>query len=137
MTDSDAPAPPSAEERGSLATMVTTLFGRWGLEEEQQLALLGLSRRDKKTLEAHRKGEPLPADPETLGRAGALLAIHQLLAAEDPDRPERAALWIVESHPCFTGRRPLDVMVEDGIPGIRAVLGHLRSRDPACAGEHP
>ena len=119
---------PSDEERAQLAYMVLALFRRWGLEESQKLSLLGLSPRNKKRLEAHKKGRPLDPDPETLGRASGLLSIHQHLADRFPgDDDARAYTWVVSQQPAFEERRPLDIMIEEGVPGIRRVLDHLRA----------
>ncbi|MFP4560669.1 MAG: MbcA/ParS/Xre antitoxin family protein [Thiohalorhabdus sp.] len=119
--------PPVSEptERSYLAYNVTTLFKRWGLEDAQQTALLGLPRREKKQLERFRKGAPLPEEPEVLGRASGLLAVNQRLADRFPADDPRVYTWVVTPEEGLEGRRPLDVMLEDGVPGIRRVLEHL------------
>jgi uncharacterized protein (DUF2384 family) len=128
MAEANHAALPSDDERAQLAYMVLALFRRWGLEESQKLSLLGLSPRNKKRLEAHKKGRPLEPDPETLGRASGLLAIHQHLADRFPgDDDSRAYTWVASPQPAFGDRRPLDIMLEEGVPGIRRVLEHLRA----------
>ena len=127
MGESAQPTLPSDEERAQLAYMVLALFRRWGLEESQKLTLLGLSPRAKKRLEAHKKGRPLEPDPETLGRASGLLAIHQQLADRFPgDDDVRTYTWVVTPQPGLDNRRPVDLMLEEGVPGIRRVLEHLK-----------
>lgn len=127
MGDARESSRPSEEERGQLAYMVLALFRRWGLEDAQKLALLGLSPRDKKRLEAHKKGRPLDPDPETLGRTSGLLGIHQRLADRFPgDNDPRTYTWIATPQPELEGRRPLDVMLDEGVAGIRRVLEHLQ-----------
>ncbi|MFA9461046.1 antitoxin Xre/MbcA/ParS toxin-binding domain-containing protein [Thiohalorhabdus sp. Cl-TMA] len=114
-------------ERTYLAYNVTTLFKRWGLEDAEQTGLLGLSRRDKKQLDRFRKGEPLPEEPEILGRASALLAIHQQLADHYPADDPRVYTWMVTPEAGLEERRPVDLMLEEGVPGIRRVLQFLDS----------
>ncbi|HKJ70665.1 MAG TPA: antitoxin Xre/MbcA/ParS toxin-binding domain-containing protein [Gammaproteobacteria bacterium] len=131
MGDPQQPSLPSEEERAQLAYMVLALFQRWGLEDSQKLVLLGLSRRDKKRLEAHKKGRPLDPEPATLGRASGLLTLHQRLADRFPgDDDPRTYTWVVEPHPDLDDRRPLDVMLEDGVAGIRRVL-ELAQSEPS------
>ncbi|MFB6261581.1 MAG: antitoxin Xre/MbcA/ParS toxin-binding domain-containing protein [Thiohalorhabdaceae bacterium] len=127
MAESSQPTLPPEDERAQLAYMVLALFRRWGLEDSQKLELLGHSPREKKRLEAHKKGRPLEPDPETLGRASGLLAIHQQLADRFPgDDDIRTYTWVVTPQSELDDRRPLDIMLEDGVPGIRRVLEHLQ-----------
>jgi uncharacterized protein (DUF2384 family) len=123
MGKADQATLPSDEERAQLAYMVLALFKRWGLEDSQKLELLGLSPRAKKQLEAHKKGRPLDADPETLGRASGLLSLHNHLANRFPgDDDVRTYTWVATPHPELDERTPLDVMLGEGVPGIRRVL---------------
>jgi len=127
MSEASRPTLPSDEERAQLAYMILALFRRWGLEESQKLVLLGLSPREKKRLEAHKKGRPLEPDPETLGRASGLLSIHNHLADRFPGDDTRTYTWVVTPQPDLGDRRPLDIMLEEGVAGIRRVLEHLRA----------
>ncbi|MEF8793708.1 hypothetical protein [Thiohalorhabdus sp.] len=128
MAESSPPTLPPEDERAQLAYMVLALFRRWGLEDSQKLELLGHSPREKKRLEAHKKGRPLEPDPETLGRASALLAIHQQLADRFPgDDDIRTYTWVVTTQPDLDDRRPLAIMLEEGVSGIRQVLEHLQA----------
>ena len=123
MGKAEQPTLPSDEERAQLAYMVLALFKRWGLEDSQKLELLGLSPRAKKQLEAHKKGRPLEADPESLGRASGLLSLHNHLADRFPgDDDVRTYTWVATPHPELDDGTPLDVMLADGIAGIRRVL---------------
>lgn len=123
MGKTEQPTLPSDEERAQLAYMVLALFKRWGLEDSQKLELLGLSPRAKKQLEAHKKGRPLEADPETLGRASGLLSLHNHLADRFPgDDDVRTYTWVATAHPALDHRTPLEVMLADGVAGIRRVL---------------
>ena len=123
MGEAEQPTLPSDEERAQLAYMVLALFQRWGLEESQKLELLGLSPRAKKQLEAHKKGRPLEAHPETLGRASGLLSLHNHLADRYPgDDDVRTYTWVATAHPDLADRTPLEVMLNEGVPGIRRVL---------------
>ena len=128
MAEAEQPVLPSQEERAQLAYMVLTLMRRWGLEDSQKLTLLGLSPRDKKALQAHKKGRPLEPDPETLGRTSGMLVIHQRLVDRYPDdEDQRIYTWVVTSQPELDGQRPIDIMLDEGALGIRRVLEHLQS----------
>lgn len=116
----------SDEERGQLARTLMRLFDSWGLEGGQRLILLGLPEGTKaRALSAYRKGEPLPADSEILQRALYLIEIQNTLETTLPMNGAIVEAWITTENLYLQERRPLDIMLEDGLDGLARVCNSL------------
>ena len=116
----------SDEERGQLARALMQLFDRWGLESAERTALLGLPPETKaRSLTRLRQGEPLPADEEVMDRARYLLEIEHALDTALPMNVAITEAWILTENMLLGNRRPLDVMIEDGIEGLERVCNSL------------
>lgn len=116
----------SDEERGQLARALMQLFDRWGLESADRTALLGLPKETKaRSLTRLRQGEPLPAEEEIMHRARYLLEIEHALDTALPMNVAIADAWIFTENMLLGNRRPLDVMLEDGLEGLAQVCNSL------------
>lgn len=113
------------QDRGALARMVTKAFELWGLGSEDQLALLGLSTRNRAALSRYRKGEPLAPSRDLLERAGHLLAIHKNLRLLFPQDRDLAYAWMTRRNRAFQGRSPAEVIREWGFAGLLMVRAYL------------
>ncbi len=111
-------------ERRSLARLVTALLGKWGLSTAEQAAMLGLSEDNRSTLARYRKGGPLADSRDLLERAGHLLGIHKSLRILFPRNRELVYGWMA-AHNARMGRRPVDVIREQGFEGLLAVRRFL------------
>lgn len=110
------------ESRKHLARVVASLFVRWELNNEQQLALLGLSPESRKLLPAYRRGErPLPNARDILDRAGYLLGIHKGLRLLFPEDEALRFTWVQRRNRLLGDRTPLEVMLADGLIGLARV----------------
>ncbi len=116
------------EERGHLARALMQLFDRWGLESAQRTALLGLPEETKaRSLTRLRQGEPLPADEEIMDRARYLLEIEHALDTALPMNAAITEAWIFTENMLLGNRRPLDVMIDDGVEGLKRVSNSLNA----------
>lgn len=110
------------QTRKDLARIVAKLFERWGLNNEEQLALLGLSKESRKLLPAYRRGErALPANRDTLDRAGYLMGIHKGLRLLYPRDEEIRFGWVRYPNALLGNQPPLEVMLKDGLVGLARV----------------
>ncbi|MDE1899875.1 MAG: DUF2384 domain-containing protein [Xanthomonadaceae bacterium] len=110
------------QARRDLARAVASLFARWQLPTEVQLALLGMSPESRKVLAQYRRGErALPGTRDTLDRAGYLLGIHKALRLLFPEDEGLRYGWVQRRNRLFGERTPLQVMVEDGLVGLARV----------------
>jgi hypothetical protein len=118
----------SDEERGQLARALMHLFDRWGLEPAERTALLGLPADTKaRSLTRLRQGEPLPADDDIMHRARYLLEIEHALDTALPMNAAITEAWIFTENMLLGNRRPLDVMLDDGIEGLARVSNSLNA----------
>nr|WP_026280514.1 MbcA/ParS/Xre antitoxin family protein [Thioalkalivibrio sp. ALE28] len=115
----------SPNERRALARMVTTLFEHWALDDDESLAMLGLTRAGRSCLTRYRKGEPLSAHRDMLDRVGHLLAIHKTLRQMFPHERDQAYRWIRTRNRAFDQRTPAEMITEHGFAGLLMVRTYL------------
>jgi uncharacterized protein (DUF2384 family) len=119
-------ADPGARLRLSPAAVagVAKLADIWRLTTEQTCALLGdVSER---TWFRMKKGEWSGALPQdTLTRISALIGIFKGLRLLFSERLADEWVSLPNKGPLYAGRRPLDVMIEGGIPSLLLVRRHV------------
>ena len=118
------PATLGPEDRALLAKAVCRLFDLWGLDVASQSALLGLSP-DSDASCGFREGAALPDDQNLLERVIHLLTIHERLRLMLPHNRELAYRWPTVRNRAFDNRSPVELMVEQGLPGMVAVRGYI------------
>lgn len=112
----------SEASRTDLARVVTSLFAKWGLDNEAQLQLLGLSPESRKLLPAYRAGErALPNQVDLLARVGHLLGIHKAMRFLFPEDEELRFGWVRRRNAMLDHATPLEVMLDEGFLGIARV----------------
>lgn len=116
----------SEQERALLAEHVMHLLEDWRLQPPMQLALLGLEASVKpRHLSRFKHGNPLSDDQQVMERVVHLLGIRQALERNHPMNRRFAYLWLNQRSKYFTRRTPLEVMLEDGLIGMRQVWENL------------
>jgi hypothetical protein len=123
MTRTRIPELHEAESLKALSEVVSALLERWKLDEQDQLALLGLT--DASELASYRQGAPLGKDRELLERVGHLLAIDRALQAIYPQAPEMRDGWIKMKDFSLDNKTPLEVVRLQGLNGLRQVRRQL------------
>lgn len=113
------------DERARLAKMVTRLFDHWQLDTATQAELLGLSAGSRTALSRYRRGTPLPDSRDLMDRVGHLFGIHKSLRLLYPDNPELAYDWPQRRNASLDRYTPLEIMLEQGLPGLVAIRGYL------------
>lgn len=108
-----------------LATMVTQLFDHWQLDGSTAAALLGLSENSRTAMAGYRKGKPLPDNRDLLDRVGNLFGIHKSLRLLYPHNRELVYAWPTARNQRLDNLTPVEIMVEQGLPGIVAMRGYL------------
>jgi uncharacterized protein (DUF2384 family) len=113
---------------GELTTVVLQVLDDWGLQGEEQAALLGLAltvRRGRARLDL-----PLSPDRQTLQRLSYVLQIERAVRTAFPHNVSMARYWVTTPHPLFEGRSPLQVMLAGGLEGMEQIVSYL-----TCTGE--
>ena len=117
--------PYTPEDRVRLAKMVTRLFEHWKLDPATAAALLGLSEKSRTAINRYRKGGPLPDSRDLLDRVGNLFGIHKSLRLLYPHNRELVYRWPTARNQRLDNLTPVEIMVEQGLPGIVAIRGYL------------
>lgn len=129
MTDAlDRPELLDPEHFSELAAVVLRVLDDWGLDSEQQSALLGFPvaarrRRAHPSLPAH-------VDRVTLQRLSYVLTIERSVRMAFPHNMAMARYWVTTPHPLFDQRSPLQVMLSGGLEGMEQIVSYL-----TCTGE--
>lgn len=107
------------EARRALGEALQALFDEWALDPGERAALLASSDLGP--------GAPLPRDADVLERAGHLLAIGRALRRAYPYQPRLRGGWVSLAEPTLGGASPLQLMLADGLEGIRRVRELIES----------
>jgi hypothetical protein len=113
------------EERVRLAKMVTRLLEHWNVDQSTAAALLGLSENSRTAISRYRKGAALPDSRDLLDRVGNLFGIHKSLRLLYPQNRELVYRWPTARNKTLENLSPVEIMVEQGLPGIVAMRGYL------------
>lgn len=115
------PSASAAEDEScDLATGVVELFKRWQLDPKAQSNLLGLEQTSGQ-LPSSRPADvaaSLFESRDTRIRIGYLLGIHKGLRLLFPKDEDLQATWLKRENALLDGRRPLEIMTSEGLPGI-------------------
>lgn len=114
----------SDEERTYLTSLVIGVLDDWGIEQKDQVALLGIPNARPREITRLRRGAALPQDEAVIERCKHILGIHHALQLVFPHNPHMPNFWVTCTNRQFN-KTPLEVMLEEGIDGIRRVRGHL------------
>ncbi len=116
----------TAQDRNNLGRIVVNLLDDWGLAAHQQLEVLALPEgTPKRMLRRYHEDTPLPDDPEVMLRVEHLLGIADALRTTFPRNNRIAVLWLQQPCRRLRRRRPMDIILEDGLSGLITVRTHL------------
>ena len=98
----------------------------WNVNSTQQINLIGLPEKTRgRHLQRYLENEALPETDETSERLRHLLGIADALRTSYPHSELMSAVWLNTPHRRFKNQKPIDVMIDQGIPGIILVREHL------------
>lgn len=111
-------------EAGAMARAVVKLFARWDLSDSQAREILGgLAAR---TYARWKAGEVGKIDRDLATRLSLLMGIHKALRYLFSD-PARGYAWVKQPNTTFSGRAPIDIMVEGSIFALARIRSYLDS----------
>ena len=114
------------EDRVALGRMVTNMLDEWGIKASDQVNILALpDGTPSRMLRRYQDDTPLPNDPDVLKRVEHLMGIADALRTTFPRNARIGLLWLKQPCKRLRRRRPLDIMVEDGLSGLITVRTHL------------
>ena len=114
------------EDRVDLGRMVVNMLDDWGIKPSDQVNVLALpDGTPTRMLRRYHEDTPLPDDPDVLMRVEHLLGIADALRTTFPRNASIGLIWLKQPCKRLRRRRPLDIMIEDGLSGLIAVRTHL------------
>ena len=114
------------EERVALSRHIVGLLTQWGVDDMDQVTLLGLPSDTKpRALHRYHENTALPNSPDINERLDHLLGITDALRTSNPRNAAAASIWLHSVNHRFDNRTPLDAMIQDGLGGLLAVRTHL------------
>jgi len=112
--------------RRKLTKIIIRLLDEWDLKTAEQLRLLGLRETSRNMLKNYRElVNIIPFDQDKLERAGLLLNIYKNIFDLYPENESLRQSWIKRANAILGGKRPLDLMLENGLFGMADVMRFL------------
>jgi uncharacterized protein (DUF2384 family) len=113
-------------DRVDLGRMVVNMLDDWGIKPSDQVNVLALPEGTPvRMLRRYHEDTPLPDDPDVLKRVEHLLGIADALRTTFPRNASIGLIWMKQPCKRLRRRRPLDIMIEDGLSGLITVRTHL------------
>ena len=116
----------SEGERLALARITMNILQSWGLTAAQQVNLLDMPEDVRpRTMQRYFRDTPLPDTPSVNERISHVLGIADALRTSYPLNEQMGAFWLSRANKRFANRAPLNIMLEDGLPGVLCIRMHL------------
>ena len=116
----------SADERLELGRLVIHTLDDWGLKASDQASILALPKgTPTRMLRRYVDDTPLPDDPDVLKHVEHLLGIADALRTTFPRNASIGLHWMKQPCKRLRRRRPLEIILEDGLSGLITVRTHL------------
>lgn len=114
------------EQKIEFTRRVINLLDEWGLDDSQQIQLLGLPESTRsRQVRKFRHDTPFPDDEDLMERVEHLVGIADALRTSYPTNAFGGVMWMQRRNSRFKDRAPLAAMLEDGLPTIVAIRIHL------------
>ena len=114
------------EDRVDLGRMVVNMLDDWGIKPSDQVNVLALpDGTPARMLRRYHEDTPLPDNPDVLKRVEHLMGIADALRTTFPRNAQIGLLWLKQPCRRLRRRRPMDIIVEDGLSGLISVRSHL------------
>ena len=116
----------SEQERLELGRLVINVLDDWEIGASEQVSILALPGKiSGRHLRRYQDDTPLPDDPDVMKRVEHLLGIADALRTTFPRNNKIGFLWLKQPCKRLRRRRPMDIMLEDGLSGLITVRTHL------------
>mgnify|MGYP001553112429 FL=1 len=116
----------SEQERLELGRLVINVLDDWEIGASEQVSILALPGKiSGRHLRRYQDDTPLPDDPDVMKRVEHLLGIADALRTTFPRNNKIGILWLKQPCKRLRRRRPVDIMLEDGLSGLITVRTHL------------
>ena len=114
------------EKRLALTQSIMELLDDWKLMSKEKIILLGLPDDVRvRHIEQYRKDKAFPETEKVNEHLVHLVGIADALRTTYPRNLEMGNIWLKQNHKRLKNIAPLQIMVTDGLKGIRRVRGLL------------
>lgn len=114
------------EQKIEFTRRVINMLDDWGLDDSQQVQLLGLPEETRsRQIRKFRNETPFPDDENLMERIEHLVGIADALRTSNPTNAAGGSMWMNRRNSRFQDRTPLAAMLEDGMRSIVAIRIHL------------
>ena len=114
------------EDRLALGRMVINILDDWDIMPSDQVLLLALPGKvSGRHMKRYLDDTPLPDDPDVLKRVEHLIGIADALRTTFPRNNKIGVMWLKQPCKRLRRRRPMEIMLEDGLSGLITVRTHL------------
>ena len=114
------------EDSVSLTRSIMSILDSWGLSGDALMAVLALPEgTPKRALRKYRDNTPFPDSEEVYQRLDHIIGIADALRTTYPHNPPMGILWLQQKNKQFQNRIPLQIILDDGLDGLREVRAHL------------
>lgn len=114
------------EQRVELARRVMSMLKSWKVASADQIKLLAMPDSVRaRSLARYGQDTPLPDEPMVNERIDHLIGIADALRTSYPMNEQMGSIWLNRANKRFANRKPLNVMLDDGITGVLLIRMHL------------
>ena len=116
----------SEEDRIALARAVMAILSEWKVSAADQGVILGFPEGTPgRKMRRYHEDTPLPDDPKIMERVEHVISINNALSTTYPTSRNMQSIWMHRPIRRLRYRKPVNIMVEDGLNGIVRVRSHL------------
>lgn len=110
----------SKEQMLQLTESIINYLDEWKLSPEQMISLLGLpaSTKSRHMQQYRSMSKALPQTEETMKRIEHIKGIADALRTTFPFSNQMRYLWLRKPHRRFNRKRPLEVILDEGVDGL-------------------
>lgn len=108
-----------------IAKILLNALDLWGLTSSEQCAVLDLPEQCEVATFLHE--DTWATNIALINRIGNLLVIYKILISLFSKNPELANAWIKTDNKAFSGRTPLEIITNEGLPGLIRIRAYLES----------
>jgi hypothetical protein len=116
----------SDEQRVELARRIMTMLKSWKVSASDQIRLLAMPDSVRtRSMARYGQDTPLPDEPAVNERVDHLIGIADALRTSFPMNEHMGSIWLNRANKRFANRKPLNVMLDDGLAGVLSIRMHL------------
>ena len=114
------------QDRIDLARAVMAILVEWKVDAGDQAVILGFPEGTPgRKMRRYHDDTPLPDEPAIMARVEHIISIADALRTTYPISQTMRSIWMHRPIRRLRSRKPVRIMVEDGVDGIVRVRSHL------------